>query len=158
MSKAVVNELISVEIPDGFYTMTPEELRQAYQNEKQNRWGMWNKERHVMVTVMWKEYPWLMRLLLSDVKAICRKNEEMAGKGYAGHGYECGGFFSVNVDGKKAEGYRFSYLVGDVEQSAETILFWYEKNIFSVTIGGRKENREADRELFDRIIAGITLE
>ena len=157
MSKATVNDLMSIEVPEGFHTMSAEELRQAYQDDKQNRWGMWDQDRHVMVTVMWKEYPRLL-MMLSDVKGISRKNEQMAAKGYAGNGYECGGFFSVNVDGEKAEGYRFSYRIGDVEQSAETILFKLEKTIFSITCGGRRENREADRELFDRIIAGITLE
>lgn len=157
MSKATVNDLMSIEVPEGFHTMSAEELRQAYQDDKQNRWGMWDQERHVMVTVMWKEYPRLL-MMLSDVKGISRKNEQMAAKGYAGNGYECGGFFSVNVDGEKAEGYRFSYRIGNVEQSAETILFKLEKAIFSITCGGRRENREADRELFDRIIAGITLE
>ncbi len=157
MSKATVNDLMSIEVPEGFHTMSAEELRQAYQDDKQNRWGMWDQDRHVMVTVMWKEYPRLL-MMLSDVKGISRKNEQMAAKGYAGNGYECGGFFSVNVDGEKAEGYRFSYHIGNVEQSAETILFKLEKTIFSITCGGRRENREADRELFDRIIAGITLE
>ena len=82
----------------------------------------------------------------------------MAAKGYAGNGYECGGFFSANVDGEKAEGYRFSYRIDDVELSAETILFKLEKTIFTVTFASRRENRETDRELIDRIIAGITLE
>ncbi len=157
MSKATVNDLMSIEVPEGFHTMSAEELRQAYQDDKQNRWGMWDQDRHVMVTVMWKEYPRLL-MMLSDVKGISRKNEQMAGRGYAASGYECGGFFSVDVDGEKAEGYRFSYRIGDVEQAAETILFKLEKTVFSITCGGRKENRDADRELFDRIIAGITLE
>ena len=157
MSKATVNGLMSIEIPEGFHTMSAEELRQAYRDDNPDRWGMWDQERHVMVTVMWKEYSRLM-MMLADVKGICRKNEQIAAKGYGNNGYECGGFFSVNVDGEKAEGYRFSYSVGDVEQSAETILFKLGKTIFSITCGGRKENREADREMFDRIIAGITLE
>ena len=154
MSKALVNDLFSIEVPEGFHTMSAEELRQAYQDDNPNRWGMWDQERHVMVTVMWKEYSRLV-MMLADTKAICRKNEQIAGKGYAGNGYECGGFFSVDVDGEKAEGYRFSYRIGDVEQSAETILFKLDRTIYSITLGGRKENRETDRELFDRIIAGI---
>ena len=60
--------------------------------------------------------------------------------------------------GEKAEGYRFSYRIDDVELSAETILFKLEKTIFTGTFASRRENRETDRELIDRIIAGITLE
>ena len=157
MSKATVNGLMSIEIPEGFHTMSAEELRQAYRDDNPDLWGMWDQERHVMVTVMWKEYPRLL-MMMTDLKGICRKNEQMAGRGYAANGYECGGFFSVDVDGEKAEGYRFSYRIDDVELSAETILFKLEKTIFTVTFASRRENRETDRELIDRIIAGITLE
>ena len=157
MNKAKVNDLFSIEVPEGFHTMSEEELRKAYRDDNPNRWGMWDQERHVMVTVMWKEYSRLL-MMLADVKAICRKNEQIAAKGYGNNGYECGGFFSVNVDGEKAEGYRFSYCVDGVVQSAETILFKLGKTIFTVTCGGRRENQETDRELFDRIIDGISLE
>ena len=155
MSKAQINDLISVEIPEGFHTMSEEELRQAYSDENPNRWGMWNKQRHAIVTVMWKEYPWLMKLLMPGLKAICRNNEQLISKGYANNNYACGGFFSAEVDGEKAEGYRFNYRVGDEERSAETLLFRDDRTIYSLTCYGRSENREADRELFDGIIAGI---
>ena len=98
MSKATVNDLFSIEVPEGFHTLSAEELRQAYLDDNPDRWGMWDQERHVMVTVMWKEYSRLM-MMLADVKGICRKNEQIAAKGYGNNGYECGGFFSVNVDG-----------------------------------------------------------
>lgn len=158
MSKAVVNQFISIDIPEGFHAMSAEELRQAYRDGNPNRWGMWDKERHVMVTIMWKDYPRLMKLLMLDLKAVCQKNEQMAAKGYAGNSYECGGFFSPSVDGKPAEGYRFSYRVGDAEQSAETILFRQDMTVYSITLAGRTENREADRSLFDGIVVGISFQ
>ena len=56
MSKATVNDLMSIEVPEGFHTMSAEELRQAYRDDNPDLWGMWDQERHVMVSVMWKEY------------------------------------------------------------------------------------------------------
>ena len=85
MSKATVNGLMSIEIPEGFHTMSAEELRQAYRDDNPDRWGMWDQERHVMVTVMWKEYSRLL-MMLADLKAICRKNEQSAAKGYGNNG------------------------------------------------------------------------
>ena len=157
MSKELINQTLSIGIPEGFHVMDAQELKQAFQSDHPDRWGIRNRESHVMVTVLWKDYPILLSKL-ADLKAVCRKNEQMAAKGYAGHDYQCGGFFSLTAAGLPAEGYRFSYSVDGVEQSAETILFKLEKTIFTITCGGRRENREADRELFDRIIAGITLE
>ena len=155
MNKETVNGTVEIEIPDGFYVMSAEELRQAYQSEDPNRWGMRDKERHIIVTVMWKAYSVLPGLFLSDLKAVCKKNEHLSSKGYAGHGYRCDGFFSLSVDGQPAEGYRFSYRVEDVEQSAETILIRQGRTIYSVTFAGRTENKEADQEVFSGITAGI---
>ena len=47
---------MEVEVPNGFYVLSAEELRLAYQSEDPNRWGMRDKERHIILTVMWKEY------------------------------------------------------------------------------------------------------
>jgi len=155
MSREVINGTVEIEVPDGFHVMSAEELRQAYRNEDPNRWGMWDKERHIIVTVMWKAYRGLLGLFLSDLKEVCKKNEQLNSKGYAGHGYRCDGFFSLSVDGQQAEGYRFSYRVGDAEQSAETILMRQGKTIYSVTFAGRAENKAADQDVFAGIIAGI---
>ena len=155
MSRETINGAVEVEVPDGFYVMSAEELRQVYQSDDPNRWGIWDKERHIMMTVIWKAYSGLAGLFLSDLKAVCKKNEQLSSKGYAGHGYRCDGFFSLSVDGQPAEGYRFSYRVEDVEQSAETILFRHGKTIYSVTFVGRAENKAADQDVFAGIIAGI---
>lgn len=155
MSMETVNGTVEFEVPDGFSVMSAEELRQAYRNEDPNRWGIRDEERHIIVTVMWKAYTGLLGLFLSDLKAVCKKNEQLSSKGYAGHGYRCGGFFSLSVDGQPAEGYRFSYRVGDVEQSAETILIRQGRTIYSVTFAGRAENQAADQEVFAGITARI---
>ena len=155
MSRETIGGAVEVEVPDGFCVMSAEELKQAYQSEDPNRWGMRNKERHIIMTVMWKAYHGLAGLFLSDLRAVCKKNEQLSSKGYAGHSYRCDGFFSLSVDGQPAEGYRFSYRIGDVEQSAETILIKQDKTIYSFTFAGRTENKAADREMFAGITAGI---
>ena len=155
MSIETINGTVEIEVPDGFYIMSAEELRQVYQSEDPNRWGMRDKERHIIITVMWKAYHVLSGLFLSDLKAVCKKNEQLSSKGYAGHDYRCDGFFSLSVNGQPAEGYRFSYRVEDAEQSAETILIRQGKTIYSVTFAGRAEKKAADQEVFAGITAGI---
>ena len=155
MNRETVNEAMEVEVPNGFYVLSAEELRLAYQSEDPNRWGMRDKERHIILTVMWKEYRGRPVLFLPGLKSVCKKNEQLNCKEYSGHGYRCDGFFSLSVDRQPAEGYRFSYRVGDVEQSAETILVRYGRTIYSITFAGRAENKAADKEVFAGIIAGI---
>lgn len=154
MSRELINQTVSIDIPDGFGTMSAEELRQVYRNDDPKRWGTWDRERHVIITVMWKDYPMLLSKL-TDLKTVCKKNEQLISRGYAGNSYQCGGFFSMTAGGQSAEGYRFSYRVGDVVQSAETVLVKLNKTIYSITCTGRTENQPADHELFAGILAGI---
>lgn len=155
MSKEVINQTMTLEIPEGFHVMDSRELEQAFRSGDPNRWGIWNKESHVMVTILWKKYPLLLSML-ADLKAVCRKNEQMARQGYAGHDYQCGGFFSLYVADEPAEGYAFSYKMGDVSQSAETVLFKKNRMIYSIICGGRTENQAADHEWFAGFLNGIS--
>ena len=154
MSKATINESSTLEIPDSFSPMDAGELRKLFRNDDPDRWGTWDRENHVMITVMWKDYPKLLARF-ADLKTVCRKNEQLSGKGYAGHEYRCGGFFSTAAGELPAEGYSFSYQIGDISQSAETVLFKQGRTIYSMTCAGRAENRAADHETFAGILKGV---
>ncbi len=154
MSTVLINQSVCIEMPDGFRTMSPEEIKQAYSGEDAKRWGAWDKEKHVMITVMWKDTSFLMAKL-ADLKAVCRRNEQLNGRACAGHDYQSEGFFSLMAGNRPAEGYRFSCRIGDAAQSAETVLIKHNKTIYSVTCTGRTENRNADREMFAAVLARI---
>ena len=107
-----------------------------------------------MITVMWKDYPPVLPDL-SDLKAVCRKNEQKNSRGYTGHGYRFGRFFSATIGESPAEGYRFSYRIGNTVQSAETVLVRRNRTLYSFTCAGRAENQSADHDTFAGILAGI---
>ncbi len=155
MGKELINGTVTLEMPESFRTMSAEELRKAYQSDETNRWGARDPEGHAILTVMWKDYPLLLSRL-ADLKTICKKNEQLSARGYAGHGYRCEGFFSAAAGGQPAEGYRFTYTAGETEQAAETVLFKRNRTVYSLTWVGRPENREADRETFAGILAGMS--
>ena len=64
--------------------MDSQELKQVYMTDDSKRWGMWNREKHIMVTVLWKDYSLLLSKL-ADLKTTCIKNEKLTAKGYKGH-------------------------------------------------------------------------
>lgn len=154
MTEERINQSLSIGIPDGFRVMDRTELRQVFTADDPNRWGAWNREAHVMVTVLWKRYP-LLLTMLTDLKAVRVRNEQLTAKGYAGHDYQRGEFFSLDVGGQPAEGYAFSYSVGDISQSAETVLIKRGKIIYSITCAGRTEQKAADHALFAEILGTI---
>ena len=156
MKNEQINQAISVSLPDCFCAMSTDELQQVFRSSEPNRWGAWDRENHRMITVLWKNYPPLL-VKLAGLKAVCRKNEQLSSKEYAGTGYRCEGFFSLPAGGRQAEGYRYSYNVGNIRQSAETILLKKGGTVYSVTCTGRSENVAADHEVFTGIFSGIRL-
>ena len=154
MNKNRINGELSVPCPAGFEVMGAEELDRVYTGGSANRWGMWNRERHVMITVLWQRYnPLLARL--ADMKAMARRNEQLNRKGYQDHGYSLEGFFSRTVCGMAGEGYRFTYRVGDADQRMETLLVKRGSVVYSLNCVGRAGDSAGNRALFEEVLDGI---
>ncbi len=155
MEKYTVNGEISVSAPEGFQLMTAEELTKLFVSGDPSRWGLWDRERHVMLIVEWKKYSRLM-LALSDIKSVAKRNETLSRKAYAANDYELEEFVSGTIGGRQAEGYRFSFRVEDTEQGAEVRLLRQGNFIYRFTVNGRGANREVNRELFKNFLDTVT--
>ena len=139
MNSTIVNNEITVSYSDGFEIMSSEELDNAYVGVTDDKWGIWDKDNHVIITLLWqKANP--MLVALADVKAIAMKNESMAAKMYKNNHYDGKGFFSETIDGKKAEGYWFEYDVASVRQQAASVLFKNRNNIYSLSVFARADD------------------
>ena len=156
MNSEKINGMLTLDIPEGFRRMSGDDLKQLFRSEEADRWGIQNKECHTVLTVMWKQYPALLSWL-ADLKTMARKNERMAQKGYAGNEYSPGGFISLSAGGKEMEGYRFSYRVQGIAQSAETVLLKHKGYVYNITFIGRKEDQSANQETFRKILNSLSL-
>lgn len=157
MTKEVINEKIALEIPEGFQVMSADDLYKLYQENNFDRWGIWNRDRHIVITVSWQRVPALLSVL-ADVKSIAKRNQQLAAKGYAGHNYREEGLFSAEAENVHLEGYRFSYDLQNFRQKAETLLMKYEKMIYNFTCVSREESAAEGSELFRNLIAGMKLD
>lgn len=151
-----INDAFTMAVPEGFQRMSPEELKKLYRGENPDQWGIWDKDRHVMITVLWKHYPALLSAL-ADLKAVARRNQQLTEKGYAGHGYRPEGFFSMKTGDVQLEGYHFSYRVGSISQCAETVLMKHRRTIYSITCAGREENADADSSTFRKALESLRI-
>ena len=156
MSKQVVNGSFSLEIPDAFQPMSREELRMFYREEDMNQWGVWDREHHVLITVLWKQYPLLLSWL-ADLKAMAKRNQQLVSRGYEGHDYCLSEYLSIQAGKVQTEGYRFTFRQGEISQAAETFLFKTGKLVYSISCIGREENREADQVLFHKVLDSLRI-
>ena len=69
-----IDETLSLDIPEGFQQMSREELKQAYLTDRPESWGTWDKERHIMITVLWKRNPGILAVL-ADIRGLAHRNQ-----------------------------------------------------------------------------------
>ena len=153
--KILVNNEVYMTVPEGFHVMIEEELRQLFGDADPARWGLWDKERHIMVILDWKEYSPLT-LKLTNVKKIATQNERIMEKGYKNNTFRLEGFFSAQVDGHEAEGYRYTYQVQGIGQKAESLLMIQKHTVYRLSFIGRTENEAADEPLYEELRSGLS--
>ena len=149
-----IHQALSIEYPDTFHPMTDEELRQVYRCGIQKSWGVWDKENHVMLLVLWKDYP-LLLAKMADLKAAAKASARQNRKSYASLDFLFEDFFSSTVADRPAEGYTFTYSFSGVRQRVETVQFKAGKSMYGICTIGRAENREQDHELFTKVLNSI---
>ena len=155
MSRRTVNETFTLEIPDTFEAMSGDDLRKLSENGGDSHgWGVRDRERHVIVTALWKRYPALLAWL-ADLKSIARRNEQLTRRAYEGNGYRSGGFFSIRAGEEKAEGFRYSFRAGDAVRSVDCCLIKDGRTVYAFLCAGPEETAEADRALFREIMGSL---
>ena len=155
MSRQIINDTFSLEIPDRFELLNEEDLRGMYRDAGDPfTWGVRDTENHTIIVAMWKQYPALLSWTL-DLKAILKKNEQLTGRALKEHGYRFLEFFSMQAGEEKAEGYRFTYEREGVTQVCNNFLTRDGRTIYAFICVGREENMEADREMIRQVMSTL---
>ncbi len=151
----IVNNEINVCFADTFHVMNENELSNVYLNNSWHRWGIWDYDNHIIITIIWeKKNPLLIKL--ADVSAMVKRNEKLTRKGYPkSSNYELIEFFDYEIDHIKAKGYRFKVLVENSEQYVENLLLKYKNTIYCFTVIGRTNNIKYNQETFKKFLNEI---
>ena len=75
----IINNEISIGIPDGFHVMSEEELTKVYVTKDPKRWGIWDNDRHVIISVLWQDLD-AFTAMLADIDAAAVRNEQLTKK------------------------------------------------------------------------------
>ena len=155
MSRQILNDSFSLQIPETFEPMSGQDLRELSRNNGDPfQWGVRDRENHVMIVALWKQYPGLLAWM-SSLKAIAEKNEQQTRRVYEGHDYRLLEFSSLQAGDEKAEGYCFSYSTEGVTQIVNHYLIKDGRTVYAFLCTGREENRAADQAAFREILKSL---
>lgn len=160
MSDALLNGGLRLTYPDGFHEMDGDELRRAFGDQTPNRWGIWDTERHIIVSVTWHESNARLSRLAST-KALARRVQKHAAKTYANQGYQAGGLFGIELCGMEAWGFDYRFDVGDTGQVGKVLVFKHVEGsaccCYTVYCYTREELAVASAEVLEAIMASMRI-
>ena len=71
MTESIINGEMKVRVPDGFEIMDAETLKEAYMDDNPDRWGIRDRERHMIISVFYhRSSPALLTLPMSKVRGF----------------------------------------------------------------------------------------
>ena len=155
MAKTLIHGELEIAYPEGFNLMTSDELRKAYNNPYPNIWGIRDEERHILITVFWKDSNELLSKLAS-AESLAKRAEKTISRGMRKLAYRFGGKFTTTIAGCEAHGFRYEFTgAGDVAQVAETIVFKHGKICYTLYYYTRPETAAANLPVHDAILAAL---
>ncbi|MBO5547196.1 MAG: hypothetical protein J5920_00350, partial [Candidatus Methanomethylophilaceae archaeon] len=87
MQEALVNGEILISVPDGFDVMDDSLMDELYEDHNHDRWGIIDRENHMVLTVFW-HMPNGLLLKMVPTKTICKSTEERLSARLKDHDYK----------------------------------------------------------------------
>ena len=137
-----INEEMDIMCPDGFHVMDDQELYDAYDRETPGVWGIWDKEAHVMITVVYNKANAFVGTIASarDTAKSLEKGMKKAMKAYD---YERKEFFTREVAGLTAQCFRYGYTRNDIRYEGDTTVIKHRHTFYMIYFYQRVENPDA---------------
>ena len=151
MATTLIHDQLALTYPDSFAVMGADELREGYLDDNPNRWGIWDRNRHVIIVVYWHDSNAFLARLVST-KDLAKRAQKLVAKAYAGHGYQLGQFFETQVGGQQAHGFGYRYDLQGTGQVAEAVVTKYGKCCYTLYYYAREEGSPTDREVFKDVL------
>jgi len=154
MDNATINDQIVIDVPDGFHVMGKAELKEVYNDENVDRWGMVNKDDHMVVTVYWHKSSRLLSAIVNEAE-VCKSTEKRLHKLLKNYDYELLGFFQRKVCGENASGFRHRYLLQGIPCISEVFVFKHGATCYTIYSYTREECEETNRPVLNEVIESI---
>jgi len=155
MNEAKVNGEITVQYPDGFHEIDDSQLVAMYNDGYENRWGIWDKERHAILCIQWhKNNPLLAKM--AGPASVIKSTESKMREGMKGHDYSLIGFKDSSVCGIEAKSFTHMYKVEGVDQTSEVTVFKHGSVFYTVYLYWRTGD-DAVASLLTDIVSKIRI-
>lgn len=155
MINAKINNEINLTYPEGYNEMNEAELSR-YFGTPDNRWGVFDPGRHIIISVGWNKPGF--RNSMGDAESYLLKMTSHMRRALLN--YQVVNEYEIMIASKNAKGVRFEYRVNDSVDvhSADLVVFKYKKKFYAVQFAARKSKVDECRREFLDLLRSISLD
>ena len=155
MKREKINGEIGLEYPESYGDMSAEELTR-YFSSPDNRWGAYDAERHIILSVAWAKRGFFG--MLTDTESFLYGLESRMRRNLVNYQQICR--IKTKLGKIQAHGVRFEYRVNDAcrVHVADLVAFRYKKRYYAIYFVSRKTNAASSRLEFSEILKSVTFE
>lgn len=147
------NELV-MECPEGFHVMTEEERGKINLLEDGQWVGLSDPDRHMMITIGWKELGGIMAKLMSG-KSLAENIEKQISKGMAAFGYESEGSRERQIAGMDAAGFGYKYAAQGIDMVGEAYAAKKNKTAYYFYLYAREELKSESLAVWEEFLRSL---
>lgn len=154
MKQATVNNELTLTYPDSYEEMSEEELVRYFKSA-QNRWGVYDAERHVILTVSWSKAGFFS--FMSDAESMLIGVEASLKRNLIN--YRRKEAFKTKIAKQKGYGIRFEYRVNNanIYQIGDLRAIKYKGKYYALQYIGRRITDEECHPDFDQLVESVIL-
>ena len=151
MGTALLNNELKLTCPEGFREMSKEELSGYNFYSEAPGWCVNDADRHIMVSVSWKQVPGLFAKMLK-VKDVAKSMEGQMAQAMKAFQYKLVEFTARTPGGKEAEGFHYDYTVQDTGMSGESLCVKNRNTFYYLHFYYRTALKEESMAVVDEIL------
>ena len=152
MPDVKINNELTLTYPEGFQEMNEETLTRYFSSPK-NRWGVYDPERHVIISVSWTKAGFFS--FLTDAENVLLSAQARMRSNLIN--YKRTSSSKMKIAGKKGFGFRFEYRVNDrnIYQSGDLRAFKYKGKFYALEYIGRRITDEEHHPIFEEVMESV---
>ena len=154
MSAFKINDKFQLACPEGFRPMTKHERTQLRIAEEGDILCLTNEEEHMTVSVGWKDINVAAGLILHLIRPV-KSVEAGVARSMNPYGYMRDTYLTRQIGGQKAEGFRYSYVVGDTAMIGETYVIRQMRSLTFFHMYLRAANRDNGLVQWNKLLDAV---
>lgn len=155
MEPVVLNEELTLNLPEGFRILSEEERKAMPSTDEPPAWCARDGQRHLVIVAYWKKIGGLSAMLINE-KDVIRHVEQTVSKPMAQYGYHLENWESILIGDRKAQGICYSYQAEGIGMMADSFVVKSRRTLYYFHAYSRsvlhEENRILWSDLFLRAV------